>query len=484
MNEYKEIISCLLKKKILVDQEVLTKIKTITNLQKLTNIKNNISSCTSKKDVMDMLQEEPLQKQSFKPNVEVIFSYKDKEYKKREFQDFVKYFRRRYQSISAMLKNRQELQKVTSISKILDKQDSEQVALIGMVQDIGETKSGHIMLTMEDLTGSMKVMINKNHDLFKEGKNIVLDEVIGIIGSNTTKKNQTDTIIVFSNEIFWPEIPLQKEYKKAPKEAYAAFISDIHVGSSHFLKDRFEKFISWLNSDDPMVEKLHYLFIGGDVVFGVGIYPGQEQESEIKDIFLQYKEFVRYMKQIPSRIQIVICPGNHDGMRLAEPQPIISELHSPELHQMENVTLVTNPSTVRFHKTNTFPGFDLLFYHGFSFTYYVSNVESIRNEGGYHRADLIMEFLLRRRHVCPTHTSAQYIPDAEFDPLVIDIIPDFFLTGHIHYTSISKYNNITLISGSCWEGMSQYQEKQGHTPEPCFVAVSNLQTREVKVLEF
>jgi len=114
----------------------------------------------------------------------------------------------------------------------------------------------------------------------------------------------------------------------------------------------------------------------------------------------------------------------------------------------------------------------------------VANVDSIRGKGGYDRADLIMKFLLKRRHLAPTHTSTLFVPYTDVDPLFIDIVPDFFVTGHIHKSTVSKYRNVTLISGSCWQSKTDFQEKVGHHPEPCRVPIVNLQTREAKILKF
>jgi DNA polymerase II small subunit len=123
-------------------------------------------------------------------------------------------------------------------------------------------------------------------------------------------------------------------------------------------------------------------------------------------------------------------------------------------------------------------------YHGYSFDYYVANVDDIRRSGGYDRADLIMKFLLQRRHLAPSHTSTLYIPDPEKDALVIDKAPDIFCTGHIHKSSVSHYRGITLISGSCWQKTTPFQMKVGHHPEPARVPAVNLKTREVKILKF
>jgi len=171
-------------------------------------------------------------------------------------------------------------------------------------------------------------------------------------------------------------------------------------------------------------------------------------------------------------------------VHLAEPQPVFYKEYSPGLFEMPNVTLVSNPALINIGKKVGFPGFNVLMYHGYSFDYYVANVDSIRNQGGYHRADLIMKFLLRKRHLAPSFGSTPYFPGHEEDPLLIKKIPDFFISGHIHYSSISNYRGITMICGSCWQGKTSYQEKLGHEPEPGRVPVVNLKNREVKLLKF
>jgi DNA polymerase II small subunit len=125
-----------------------------------------------------------------------------------------------------------------------------------------------------------------------------------------------------------------------------------------------------------------------------------------------------------------------------------------------------------------------MLYHGYSFDFYVAEVQSIRDNGGYDRADLLMKFLLQKRHLAPSYTSTPYVPDTNSDFLVIDKVPDFFVSGHIHKAAAAKYKDVTLISGSCWQSKTSFQEKVGHNPEPSKVPIVNLQTRHVKILKF
>jgi len=493
-DDKKKIIDILMSYKILVDRDLLTLINSLTS-DELNILEDNILENTiiSKDNLINLINDikKGIFKKIIKPSVQVIDSFDELVTKKRDINDFISHFRERYKQISKILRGREELSDVLSINRIMSKEEDSKVSLIGMVYDKSETKNGNIILDIEDLTGVIRVIITKrNQDLFERAKDIVNDEVIGLIGFyQVTRNGKYKNQVIFGNEIFWPDVPLNKELKKSPDESYAIFLSDIHVGSIDFLPYKFEKFCKWLAGEFDFdtkidVKKIKYLFLAGDVIEGIGIYPGQDNELTIKDIIGQYDEVARLLKKIPERIKIIICPGNHDATSLAEPQPPLSKDLAGSLYDMKNVYLVSNPALVNIHKSNDFPGFDVLLYHGYSFDNYVANVDSIRTSGGYHRADLLMEFFLKRRHLSPTHGFTPYVADPKKDNLVISKAPDFFVTGHIHYSSVSNYKNITLICGSCWQGKTSFQLKTGHDPEPARVPVVNLQTRKVDLLIF
>ncbi len=404
--------------------------------------------------------------------------------KKYTVKDFSNIFRSRYKYLEKVIRAHPEMKGVTSINRILQKKEKEDCAIIGVVFDIALTRNNNYIITLEDLTGQIKVIVSqKNKEAFAQAQELIFDEVIGVVGSNSGD-------IMFASEFIWPDIPHGKEVKKAPIEEYAIFLSDIHVGSNNFLADEFQKCINWLKAETGSVAqkelaaKVKYIFIAGDLVDGVGIYPNQFKELSILEMEGQYDEFTRYIKQIPSDKKIFICPGNHDVVHLAEPQSVFYKEYTQELHDMENVHLVSNPSMITIAKTPDFTGINVLMYHGYSFDYYVANVDSIRNNGGYNRADLIMKFLLKRRHLAPAFKSTPYLPAFDQDPLLISQIPDIMISGHIHYSSVANYKGVTTICGSCWQSKTDFQEKLGHNPEPGRVPVVNLKTREVKVLRF
>ncbi len=416
------------------------------------------------------------------PPCEVIFSYTGED-KKRTVQDFVSYFNNRYRALKGILQSRQDLQDATSISRVLTKPERERVAIIGLVTSKKETMNKNIMLEIEDPTGTIKVLVSKNKpDLIRLGKEIWLDEVIGITG-------KTGKEIIFADNVIYPDIP-HKELKKLDKDVSIIFLSDIHLGSVDFLPESFEKFIAWINgtvgdeNQKKLAKTVKYIFIVGDLVDGVGVYPGQDSELTIKDVKEQYEKFTEYIKQIPQSIRLVICPGNHDAVRIAEPQPVFSKEYAASLFTIPNATLVTNPSLLRIEESETFPGFDVLLYHGYSFDHYIAESNYIRENGGYDRADLVMKALMKRRHLAPTYKSTQFIPDAQCDPLVIEKVPDFFACGHLHKVAVAQYKHLTLVCSSCWQKKTPFQEKVGHNPEPGRVPLIDLRTRKVRVLRF
>jgi DNA polymerase II small subunit len=94
-----------------------------------------------------------------------------------------------------------------------------------------------------------------------------------------------------------------------------------------------------------------------------------------------------------------------------------------------------------------------------------------------------MNYLLKNRHLAPSHASVQYYPSEE-DALMIKKVPDIFVSGHTHKSAVAYYNNILTISASCWENKTPYQEKRGNEPDFCKVPIFNLKTRTIKILDF
>ena len=190
--------------------------------------------------------------------------------KKIDVEDFVKNLRNRLQETRNILQEHSELDGLVSINKL---SGGKKISVIGMVFEKRTTKNRNIILSIEDLTGKTKVLINQNKpDLYKKAEEIALDSIVGFSGFG-------DREIIFANNIVFPDSVII-ERKRAPIEEYALFISDLQYGGKLFLKESFEKFIAYLSDEEPKtdeVKKIKYLFIVGDLVSGVGVYPGQKK---------------------------------------------------------------------------------------------------------------------------------------------------------------------------------------------------------------
>ena len=102
-----------------------------------------------------------------------------------------------------MLVQRPEMQNITSIARLVNKQDKETVSIVGMVSDKRMTKNDNLIVTVEDNTGKMNVVFSKNKpEMMEQAKDLVLDEVIGIVCS-------TGDNILFANNLLFPDIPLR-----------------------------------------------------------------------------------------------------------------------------------------------------------------------------------------------------------------------------------------------------------------------------------
>jgi len=394
--------------------------------------------------------------------------------KKLEVSDFVGNFRSRYQQIQKILMSRPELQQnLVSIGKISNNRQS--LALIGIVSEKRVTKNKNIIIKFEDLTGEISGIAKlQNEELFKKAEELMLDDIVGVRASGNRD-------MLFVQDIFYPDAFVH-EKARFEEDVSIAFISDIHCGSMMHLGESFEKFISWLNSGDESAKKIRYLFLVGDTVDGIGIYPGQESFLALKSLKEQYELLASYLRKVPKHITMFHCPGNHDASRVAQPQPPVSEYYAASLYEIDNLVMVTNPTIVRLFEGNK--EFKVLLYHGGSVHCFINAIPELREMKAHHSPAKVVRHMLKRRHLDPLHSSAIYIPNAHKDPLVINEIPDLLATGEVHKVDIENYNGILIITSGCWQSKTPFEEKVGNEPDPAKVPVFNLKTRELKIFDF
>jgi len=441
-------------------------------------VKFGFSVTIKKESVSEQAVVEEKERQAGKESFRILFNYVPKT-KAIEVEDFVRHFRSRFLALKNILQERAELEGLTAINRLT--QQRRDVSVIGMVVSKRVTKNKNLLLELEDLTGRTLVLVSKNKpELFSIAKNVLLDDVIAVSGSGTRE-------MIFANNIVFPDAALP-EKKKLNKDILVAFTADLHVGSKMFLEENFLRFVDWLNMKNgdkeqkKLASKVKYLFITGDTVDGVGIYPGQEELLEIKDVKQQYEKLAELLGMIRKDIKIIMCPGQHDAVRVAEPQPAIGRDYGEALYKLENLHLVSNPAIVEISDGNN--SVRILMYHGASMHDVINEIEELRLNRGHDIPAKVVTYLLKRRHLAPTHSAQVYIPDSEEDLLVIKDVPDIVATGDLHRPDIELYNNILVVASSCWQSITPFEEKVGNDPDPCKVPLLNLRTREIKILDF
>lgn len=375
--------------------------------------------------------------------------------------DFARYFNDRFKKIKKILSSRREMVGCLPVPKAT-KYDRE-VKMIAMVNEVRATKNGHKLLEVEDDEGRCPVLILKDSPLINEC--IVNDEVIGIVGKTSTKGD-----LVVMNELVRPDLPLRRTMQPTDSWASVAFMSDVHVGSNTFLQKPWERMIQWLRTEGK--DEVQYLVVPGDVVDGIGVFPGQEEELEIDDIFAQYEALVNHLKDIPDGIRVIVQPGNHDAVRPAEPQPTfpkdIAKLFDSSL------TLVGNPCYLEIE------GRKILSYHGRSLDDWIASVQGL----SYNNPLEAMKEMLKRRHLAPIYGGRTPLAPEKEDFLVIDEVPDIFITGHVHGAGIGEYRGVKLICASTWQDQTPFQRMHNFNPDPAKLPVTHLGTGQTRMLDF
>ncbi len=382
-----------------------------------------------------------------------------------KYSDFVSVFQDRYEKLSRQLRGRVNHRPADTIEQMSPGNDA---ALIGLVSDIRSTASGHWLVELEDTTGTFPCLIMKDREFADDVRNMLHDECVAVEGTLAD-----DGGILFVDSLHFPDIPRTHSPSTADRPVKAALISDVHCGSEEFLGDAWQRFADWLHT--PEAAEVEYLLIAGDMVEGIGVYPGQDEELEIVDIYDQYEAFSEHLKDVPGDIEIVMIPGNHDAVRLAEPQPAFDE-ELQEIMSAHDAQISANPSVVNIE------GVSVLMYHGVSLDEVIAELPD--ESATYERPHDAMAQLLRKRHVAPQYGGQTRVAPEPEDHLVMEEVPDIFHTGHVHKLGYGKYHNVLMVNSSCWQAQTDFQKKVNLQPDVGYAPIIDLQTLDLTIRQF
>jgi DNA polymerase II small subunit len=388
--------------------------------------------------------------------------------------DFVGYFSDRFDRLSGQLKL---ITFGSRFAKVREAADSrgKTATVIGMIYSKKTTKNGHLLFEVEDKESMAPVLVPKDSPFLSPAQNLLEDEVVAF------EVYSSNSLLIAKSFNVPGKVVQQRKRRLSNTKAKIAFISDLHVGSKWFLQEEFRQFLQFLNGKATEEEReiardIKYLSIGGDLVDGIGVYPNQERELVTKDIFTQYEILCEFLKAIPEHIETIIIPGNHDAVRVAEPQPAIPIDFLKAVGNRENLHFAGNPSMHRVE------GLTLLAYHGTSADSWVSSLSSLRD--GYENPQKVAAEMLNCRHLCPKYGEDPVVPEAR-DYMALDYFPDIFHLGHVHKNGyFEDYFGTTIINSGTFQAQTGYQVSMGHLPTPCKVPVYSLDTGKLEILDF
>lgn len=341
----------------------------------------------------------------------------------------------------------------------LEEKGGQDVAVIGMIQELRTTNNDNKLIVLDDTTGTF-ASIATDEELIQDTESLMPDEIIAIEGQVAS-----DGGILFINDIYKPDIPATHDVSRAKRPIQAVFISDLHVGAENFALHKWHKFVDWIRQT-PEIE---YVVIAGDLVEGVGIFPDQEDELSFTRLDHQYLMCGELLHKLPDDVQIVTCTGNHDAVRLAEPQPALREDH--QKYFPEAMTFVSNPGRVTLDDNVS-----VELYHGVSIHDFSAEIPDADEDN----PEVPMKYMLKKRHLSPTFgNNARIAPEKE-DYHILDEVPDVIHSGHVHIYGSDTYRDVTLLNTGGWVYQTSYQERMNIQPDVGDATVMDLQTGDIE----
>jgi len=376
-----------------------------------------------------------------------------------------KLFESRFMKLKKIISNRPEAKMLKTISSVVSSKSNDDMYICGLLSE-RRVERNITKLIIDDHTGSIETIIF-DQDLQKIAASLLTDQFV--MGRISLAKNGGFIV----KDIIVPDIP-EHIPNRSKTETYAAFLSDLHIGSMYFMEKELNDFISWLSSPDPIARKIRFVLICGDVVDGVGIYPNQDKELDLVDIHEQLKKTSELLSKIPQNIKIFVIPGNHDPGRRALPQPAIPEIYNSDLWNKKNIFMLGNPAMISLN------GVKVLMFHGQSIDDVVRTTPGL----SFDKPALVMKYLLQARHLSPIYGSQTHLAPEIDDMMIIDDIPDIFHAGHVHVVDLDLYRGVLILNSGAWQYQTPFQAGVGITPTPGMAVIVNLKTFKVYTKSF
>ncbi len=99
-----------------------------------------------------------------------------------------------------------------------------------------------------------------------------------------------------------------------------------------------------------------------------------------------------------------------------------------------------------------------------------------------------MEEVLKKRHLAPIYGEPMGgktpIAPEKKDHLVIEEVPDVIHCGHLHIYGCGEYRGVLMVNSATFQEQTSFMKRQGIVPTPGRVPIVNLETKEVRTINF
>ena len=289
------------------------------------------------------------------------------ENKKNSISGYSKAFADIYTKKKQMLMDRVDSAKLLSINKI---QKQKEFVIICMVRENDQIEKSAVV---EDLTGSTSVYF-KN---VPEFENLLENDVVALLCDSSPNN-------ITARKIVWPDIPLNREVRKAKRDVYCIFISDFHMDSENFDKEKYEKFVRLVEETTGKGKYVKtYIFILGGI------------SSKTKDVRKLFGD-------LPKETSKIFLRSSKDA----------------RIPEYEDVMIFESPVYLEIE--------------GIGFLLCQNNTMDA------------MKLVLKRREMIPcAENDHSRTPSKEN---TIDNPPDIFVSGGSHSPQTTNYKGVTLIT--------------------------------------
>lgn len=383
-------------------------------------------------------------------------------------EEFVRFFRFRFEKLRSVLLGRIDLEPIPIAElRASTTRNGDNLLVVGMVLDKVMMKDRSIRITLEDETGSVTAIFRRESKHWGIADKVPVDSVVAVRGTYVNGRILAESLLL--PEVNGGEVEIRSH------EGKVALVSDVHIGSKYFNERAFERFIRWLGSEEA--RDIKYLVICGDLVDGIGVYPNQEEELRITDVYKQFEYASIILSKVPDGVKLIYIPGNHEPVRQAEPQPEVPKDYLEVLMDAKpDMMHLPNPAMV------SIGGVKIMLYHGRSLNAMMKHIPGLQPVTPNTVVEA-MSWMLKLRSLAPVYGEHPISPESR-DWLVLTEVPNVLHTGHVHVYGVGEYKGVKLINSGTFENETPYIRSLGIEVTVGKVPILNLKNLYVETRDF